>query len=684
MIPRVPFADRIPFEPSLDAEDLGEFPLRGIFGDRTGLAIFLASVTLVGLYWRIGFFSNDNYALVNGLGALSEGHVAIERIAHGPSSGATPGTVTANGNVYARSYGLLAAAVPFVWTLRAVSLVAEPALVLAGGWCVCVLGLVAILGTRIGRGRETLALGSVLSLALFVASVPLARPLSPRWFPLVAIQIVGVVAAALTAVFVYRLLFRLHGERVGIAAGCGSILATPVGFWASLPKRHSLMALLTVLVLYSFYRSREAERERTGTTFRALSYVWIGLTAWVLSANALVLLVVLLPIDLLTARANRPRQLAVVAGAFWLSLVPFFVTNALIAGNPFEPPRMLPRYEGGLLPPDASGGTDSAPVDHGGSPGGEGSGGSGGESGSSDRSGGENGVGLRGGVAALSGFVAAFFDRLGAVVDAAALAVGQLVGPLSEGWRILLDEPGRVGQVLVRSGYVDGLDPDNDAPVNLSVVESMPLFGALAATPAVLWRRARAGADDGCVRGWRERGWTGRAARRPERPTDAFAIATVALLVLFYLPRLPLHHMLTVRYLHPVYPLGLYLVARLRPVRRVVDGEWALLSRSYVVAVAVGTVGYAWALAALNAVQGEAVQLYALWALAMAGLLGAWALAAERSDGFDRTGALVLGITAAATTTYLLVSGLTFFAPTDRFLLPLSRVVSEALSPVAW
>ncbi|WP_101296520.1 hypothetical protein [Halegenticoccus soli] len=649
MSARPPSADRSRLR-RIDAESLGRRLLGAAFGDRVGLAVFLAAATFFGLYWRIGFSSTDNYALVNGLVALADGHLAIERIVYGPPTGTTPGTVTTGDHVYARSYGLLAASVPILWTLRAVSLVADVRVLVVGVWCLGALGLAALLGDRVGREREGLAVGSIVALGLFVCNVAVARPVSAYWFPLVAVQTVSATAAAFTAAFVYRLLSRVHGRRVGVAAGAGAFLATPVGFWATLPKRHSLVALLAVLTLYCFYRSREATDERGATAFRALSYVWVGLTAWVVSANALVLLAVLVPVDLLTARTNRPRSLAVVAGAFLVSLAPFFLTNALIAGNPLEPPRMLPRYRGGLFEGGVAVDGSSAV-------------------GSGESSTDPVGVGSEGRPADRI----PFSDALG---ESAALLVAvfdRFVDPLVRGLEILRTDPERVWRVLVRSGYVERLAVSDDAPVNLTVLESMPLLGALVAAPVALWRRARTRT---ARRPTRRRG---AGSIRPERATDVLAASYVLLHVAFYLPKLPLHHMLTMRYLHPAYPLCLYLLARFGPVRRAIDGRPRLLARSYLVGLTVGLPAYVAVLESMSAVQGEAVQLYALWALAAALCLGAWAVSSTLAGGFERAGAICLGVAGAATTAYLLVSGLGLLARTDQFALPASRLLAGSL-----
>lgn len=62
-----------------------------LFGDRIGVVIFLAALAFTTLYWRVGFFINDNYTIANTLVNIAEGHLHITPVIYGPDSGATPG-----------------------------------------------------------------------------------------------------------------------------------------------------------------------------------------------------------------------------------------------------------------------------------------------------------------------------------------------------------------------------------------------------------------------------------------------------------------------------------------------------------------------------------------------------------------------------------------------------------------
>lgn len=649
------------------AENVGEFLLTAVFGDRTGVTIFLGALAFFMLYWRVGFFSTDSYAVANSMAAVADGHLYIDRIVYGPDSGVTPGMHVFEGRLYGRNYGEVFLALPILFFLKTLAVIADARIALAGLWCLILLGGITLVGERVNRRGRALALGSVACFALFAAHVAVARPLDPYWFPLMALQLAAMTAAGLLAVFIYRLIARIHGERIGILAGAGTFLATPVGFWASIPKRHSFTALLAILVLYSFHRSRDANTKRKATGFRALAYGWVGVASWVHAGEGLILLVGLVATDLLTAPRNDVRHLAVVVGVFGLSLVPFLATNELIAGDPFRPPRLLPNYHGSeevLLGGEAA-------------PGGRKDGAT--PAGQTTPSGKGAKTPQTGGTGPIEGIRSAIWSLVGVLVSLPGAIVNtglDLATVSADRVELLITYLNRsvddwfdsdlLYHVFLRSGYMD-VRPEYDRAINLAVLESMPLLGASIAAPLRLWYRLESNRE------------ISRTALTPERATDLLAVIYLVLIATLYLDRFPLHHMLTVRYLHPIYPIGMYALARLDIVRRTCQTRARLLLLSYGGTLLLAIPGYIAALTFTDAVLGEAVQIYAITAFVIGIGVAFWVIVESLRGDHESAGAVVLGIAAAAMTTYLLVSGFGFFAFTDEFVLPGSRVVAEIL-----
>lgn len=597
--------------------------------DRTDapLAILLGALVFVGLTWRLSFVVTDNWTLANTLVAVADGHLHFTEVIYGPDSGGAPGSHLVDGRLYGRNYGQVVLAVPVLWLLRATADVVPVTVVLPALWSATLFGFLATAGRLVDRPGVGTVAGGGFALAALAVNVSLVGTVDQRALALVALQTVTVLAAALTAVLVYLLVRAAQGSSVGAVAGAAVVLATPVGFWATIPKRHSLTAFLAVLTLYLFYRSRDAPGVREATRYRALAYVPVGLTAWIHAPEGLVLFVALGAVDLPTARSNRPRHLAAVGAVFLLSLLPFLLTNALISGNPLEPPRALPPFEGNLSAFAAGGDLSTSQA-----PGGQSS-----------------------GFATIVGIASTGWEKAGVFVDYLSSSAGTAL------------EPARLFDVFVRSGHGLGLHKYGVQSVNLSVLESMPIAGALLVAPLVLYRRV---ARDGL---------SVPRSLGPARATDLLAVCYLSLLAVIYVPRLPLHVTFTVRYLHPLFPICVYLLARFRIVRRVVDARARLLAASYAGFVLVGGPLFALTLAAVAGSLGGAVQLNARLALAGAAVLVYWAVVATVSDGYERLGALAFSFAGATTTTFLVLSALSYFRYGSEFALPVVREIADLM-----
>ena len=594
---------------------------RLLFGDRRGLALFLCGLCFFGLYWRMGIYITDGSAIANTLVNVAEGRVVLTEVPYGSGLDA-PGTYVGNRGPVGRNYGIVTLAVPVLYALQGLGAVFDLGVVLIGVWSLALVGAATTVGRLVEREWVVVG-GSVLAAVAFVANVALATPVAPALYPVLALQIVGMLAAALSGVFCYRLVACLHGQRVGIAAGTAVIVATPIAFWAALLKRHSFTVLCVAAALCALARSRTASEAVETRRVRALAYVPVALLAWIHAAEALLLFVPLVVVDFVTAERNDRRTLAVIGGTFVISLVPFFLTNLLVSGPPVEPPRMLPSY------------------------------------------GAAEGLDLNGGGG--SGSLISSLPLVGGLLRIAS----RFVSLLGEGAVVALTEPERSFQTFLRGGYIPAVaSEDGFQAIRLTVLESAPLLAGLAAAPvaAGLWLRRQG------------RAALGSYLRSPAGVVDAVALASGLLFVFLFLPRLPLHAQVTVRYLHPLFLLGVYGLARLPAVRSAVTAyEWTAGS-AYGGTLLVGGQLVVIALTAVDTGLGEAVQFHALLALATATVLAAWTTARALSDIVpERAGAVLLGITAGVGTIFVLLSGIEYFAYAGEFALPVVRRLSAAL-----
>ncbi|WP_135362657.1 hypothetical protein [Halosimplex halophilum] len=613
--------------------------VRALVGDRLGLVVFLGTLLAVGTTWRLGVFINDSYTLANALVALADGSLVVDEAVYGSLE--APGMQVHDGRLYGRNYGQVAFALPLLWGLRAATAVADPGLVFATAWSLLALAFAVQVGRLVGRESLLGTAGAVLALAAFAGNAALAEPIPAQLLALAALQLGTVLAAAFIATTVYRLLARVHDRRVGVAAAVGAALATPVAFWAAIPKRHVTVTALVVGVVYAFYRSRSDARgaDAAGdpllspTGFRALAYALVGLCTWVHAGEAFVLFLALVAVDLPTAPSNDRRTLAVVGAAFAASLVPFFVTNTAISGDPVRPPRMLSEF-----------GAPTADATFGGGSGGNGAG---------------------DGSAASGGGAAPLLPApVRALAATAVERLGLLFGPFVAGAKSLVSDPESLYRTFVRAGY-DGYigRHDNDQAINLSVLESAPLFAGVAALAATGGRRAAVAVrrDAAEPLGARVRRTVRTVRTAPTTATDAFVAVLAVLFTLVYLPSLPLFAQVTVRYLLPVYVLAVYALARQRWARRVLAERGRTVLWSYLGGVLLGAQLLFVVVTVGSFGRGGAFQLHAVVGLVVGGAFALSAAGSALDERFDPATAAAGGLAAALGTDLALCSALVYF-----------------------
>ena len=605
---------------------------RWVFGDRVGLAVFLATLCAVTLTWRAGVFITDNFTLVRGLEALSHGRVWLDRA--GPDAFVAPGTHVRDGYVYGRNYGQLVLSLPALWGLCAVDAVVDLHVALIAAWHLVALALVLQVYRLTGYGRALLYGGSGVVVASFLANAALVRTFTGVSVAVLALQVTAAVAVGLVAVLCYRLVERRHGAGVGVLAGMGVAVATPLGLWATIPKRHAFSALLVVGVLYAVAQSRDADATATvagfgpAPVYRAGAYALVGLFTTIHAAEALFVFFALVAVDVPTAPRNDRRTLAFVGGVFAVSMGPFFILNGLVTGELVRPPRAMGQR--GLTAPAQENLTSGA--------------------------GNGTGSGAGGG---FGGQARDFVVSLGA--GPVGVVVAQVLEISVNGLVSLLDV-GSVRRTYLLSS-VEGI-AQNDGQflgINLALLEAGPVLGAVA------------GAVVGGLAGGLER------LRGRYGATDVLGLLGVIAFVLVYNSRLPLNTQITVRYLLVLYPLGAVLLARSTVVGRLLAAHRGPLLWSYTAGVALGSqLLLAYFILGAYAV-GEAARVHAVLGAALGVAVAVTSVAGTVDRRVERVAAVALGLAAAAATVFTLLAGLSHFAFVGEYVLPVVGVVSELL-----
>lgn len=235
----------------------------------------------------------------------------------------------------------------------------------------------------------------------------------------------------------------------------------------------------------------------------------------------------------------------------------------------------------------------------------------------------------------------------------------QIVNQFLTGGVVLLTQPGRVVDVFIRSGYTlptpEGVIGTSE--INLTVIESIPIVAPVAGFAVQMGRRIKRADFSATVE-------------------DVFAFTFCTLVVLAYLPRLPLYSTITVRYLVPMYPVLVYATARLPVVRRAVEFRWQWGAWTYAGVVLIGGQLFLAGVILLERGVGEYMQTHAVLNLTIATLLAMWAVAAtattrtETADRYDTVGAVLLGLAAGAGTVLVLLATVAYFR-VGKFLLPI-------------
>lgn len=614
------------------------------FGDTRGQLLFLGALLVYFLTWRKGVFINDTYVIANTLVAVADGHLFIDQVRFGPPTGLSPGMNVVDGKLYGRNYGQVFLALPVLWALQGLFQVVEPAIAISAIFSLLLLGFAIQLGKVLGGENRLRVAGSIIAVMLFGMNILVARETDQYFVPIFALQLATLVTAAFIPVFVYRLLSRVDDRTSAVLAGIVVIVATPVTFWATIPKRHSLTTLLVIVSLYCLYRSREGNDYHRALHFRSLAYATVGLTAWIHAGEGLVLLFALTLIDLPTAPSNRPRDLVFVGGVFLVSLLPFLITNTVISGNPLEPPRLLTRLEDSKTVL----GTGSE-MNH-----------------TSENTGGK----ISGGTADGS-TLTIFFLTLSGIIDVAISVVERTALSMYRGVLALL-EPQRVYQTFIRSGTQgEYLTTPKHAARNLSVLESMPLLSVLLLIPLLSYKNHNSTP-------------TSEAEGIPAvRVVDYAVFAYTGLLLLVTMPTLPIHASVTVRYLHPIYPLGVYAIFRFTHLPTLVKENRMAFVWTYTPGVIIGGQLFILAVVLMGLPELSAIQLYAKISLTTGAgvvLVAGYSLWNDRANS---TATVAVALATAVTTVFLLVAAFELYQAGLELFLPISNVLAETLQ-IEW
>lgn len=626
----------------VDAETVFRQFTSAVFADRLGVLVFTGALLFYSVTGRLDVIINDTYTIADTLLTVSNGHVAVTQFPYGGAPGALPGLYYNDGMLVGRNYGQAAYTLPVYLGLVGLQLLAPLQVVLTALWAFLLYWFLTTLVSYTGHGSRWHAAG--VTLLAFFANVSVVEQTASRLTLVAALQLTSMAAAAATGLAAYHL-FRARLEpRPAALVAVLTAVATPIGFFSTVPKRHAFTGLFVTLALLVLYRAFATDIARRRRWYKALAYGTVGGLAWVHAPEGLLLLIAIVVGDLAGTRSFRPRDLAFSLMGLFVSLLPFFLLNYLVSGSPLTPPRRLPAY----------GGQD---VSLGGGAGG----------GDTTATGDDSGTGTSGGASvSLVTLFSALVETAVELSEEVWLTVSTVSGILGrEAARSVgvFGDTDRVWSIFVRRGYSDTVTGVDAQAIHLSLLEASPTLGALT---AVVVRRRES------LKRWMEDDLFA---------TDVTGLVFAISLVALALPRLPIRASYTVRYLHPLFVLGMYALVRTPFTRTVFRRYTSLLWYVFAAVVVVGTPTYTLAVFTMADVAGEAVQLYALPASIVGIAVGVVTLVARLLDSswWERLSVVALGVGFGVVTVYLIVVSVVVFGG-ERNLLPVIELLSERLS----
>lgn len=304
-----------------------------IFQDRQTNIIFLFSFTILLSLWGLGVHLNDESGIVILMVNILNGSLTIKEIPNYLQPwmyGWIRGVLyTVNGATYTNAtHAVPVFAIPFYFLLKLINSIIDVRIFFSVLWSVCIFLLIYFI-------KKQKIISAFISILLLITNLLLAKPLSFEIFgELISIQFLDIVLTSCTITIAYKLFYRIFNNKpIGIFASLFILLATPITYWGVAAKDHALSVFLIVLALYLFYKYTQTQKLQ----FRYIAYTSIGLSVWVRIFDGIAFFLAMFLIDIITNKKNRLKSIAIILLFTLIGLIPFFVNNYLLFGNPIYP-----------------------------------------------------------------------------------------------------------------------------------------------------------------------------------------------------------------------------------------------------------------------------------------------------------------------------------------------------------
>lgn len=292
------------------------------------LVFFSSMFVFISLAGTRLFFSDEGiildqfYNLINGSLALKIAKINVDKGIF----------MTIGNNLYGKfSYSLLILSLPTYYILKIMDSLYGAHLFILQLWA-AIGGFIIFLLAKIRNMKHAIAWGMTSFIILLSANMYFFKPIYfPKWGELLSIEFTNIIISSFLILIIFLFFKKFFSEKIALFASLLILFATPIPFYAISLKHHSLTLLLTFLSFYFFYKSYE----RKDNKFIYLAYILAGICVWTRILDGSVLLLSLLITDFLIFKRSIKYILSI-SIVILVSLLPFFIFNYLLLGNPFS------------------------------------------------------------------------------------------------------------------------------------------------------------------------------------------------------------------------------------------------------------------------------------------------------------------------------------------------------------
>lgn len=313
-----------------------------LFPDNYSRILFVLSLFVLLSFWQTGMYLNDEAKSANQLtnfvhGSLyiKEQKIELNQRYYYTISGGTIAPYTHFLSVFA----LLPAAVLFL-----INKLSGIRLFFSIIWSACWYLLCLLIGRELKREKLGASIG-LLSIPMLGANaaISIMRPVDfGVWWELLSLQFLNIILTAASILIIYHLFKRLFDSKAfGFFAGAFILFCTSITFWGVSGKDHSAVVFLVSAAFYSFY----LYSQNCNPIYRYTAYFAAALNVWVRLDSAVPLIISLVLVDIfLITRTKRLSSFIKISALLLISLVPYFINNYMIYGNPLFPPQYAAQF----------------------------------------------------------------------------------------------------------------------------------------------------------------------------------------------------------------------------------------------------------------------------------------------------------------------------------------------------